>query len=157
VCGYWAKQIRAAYGLTSANTGKGKTIALIEIGAPDDMFAALTDYAKANGLLAPRSDQYREEAVGQGGRNSACLNVGSLEAAIDSEAAYAMAPGANQLMVDGDGCDTSDSGAQALLDAMLPPLTGHGLQRERRDRIRPAVRPLGLDARAGRIAMRRAK
>jgi subtilase family serine protease len=126
VCGYSARQIRAAYGLSAASTGKGKTIALIEVGAPDDMFRALTDYARASGLPAPRPGQYREEAVGQGGRNSACLNPGALEAAIDSEAAYAMAPGASQLMVDGDDCDTSDNGAQALLDAMLAPLTGHG-------------------------------
>jgi subtilase family serine protease len=53
-CGYSAKQLRAAYGLTSANTGKGETIALIQIGGPDKMFQTLTDYAKANGLRAPR-------------------------------------------------------------------------------------------------------
>jgi subtilase family serine protease len=126
VCGYSAKQIRGAYGLTPANTGKGKTIALIQVGAPDDMLATLTNYAKANRLPAPRPGQYREEAVGQGGKNSACVNGAVDEAAIDSEIAYAMAPGANQLMVDGDDCDTSDKGAEALLDAMLAPLTGHG-------------------------------
>jgi subtilase family serine protease len=126
VCGYSAKQIRAAYGLSSANTGKGKTIALIQVGAPDDMSQTLTDYARVNGLPAPRSGQYREEAIGQGAKNSACVNGALEEAALDSEAAYAMAPGANQLMVDGDDCDTSDNGAQALFDAMLAPLTGHG-------------------------------
>ena len=122
VCGYSAKQIRAAYGLTSANTGKGKRIALIEVGAPDDMFRALTDYAKANGLPAPRSDQYRQETIGRDN----CIDGALEEAALDSEAAYAMAPGASQLMVDGDDCDPSDNGAQALFDAMLAPLTGHG-------------------------------
>ena len=64
VCGYSATQVRAAYGLTSANTGQGKTIALIEEGAPYRMFQTLTDYAKANGLRAPRSHQYRQEAIG---------------------------------------------------------------------------------------------
>jgi subtilase family serine protease len=127
VCGYSAAQVRAGYGLTPANTGKGKTIALIEVGAPDDMFQTLTDYAKANGLPAPRADQYHEEAIGQGGKNSGgCVNASLDEAAIDSEAAYAMAPGASQLMVDGDDCDTSDGGAEALFDAMLAPLTGNG-------------------------------
>jgi subtilase family serine protease len=127
VCGYSARQIRAAYGLSAARTGKGKTIALIEVGAPDDMFRALTDYARVNGLPAPRPGQYREEAVGQGGKNGGgCVNGALEEAALDSEAAYAMAPGARQLMVDGDDCDTSDHTAQALFDAMLAPLTGHG-------------------------------
>jgi subtilase family serine protease len=127
VCGYSARQIRAAYGLSPASTGKGRTIALIEVGAPDDMFRALTDYARVNGLPAPRPGQYREEAVGQGGKNGGgCVNGALEEAALDSEAAYAMAPGARQLMVDGDDCDTSDHTAQALFDAMLAPLTGHG-------------------------------
>jgi subtilase family serine protease len=128
VCGYSAKQIRSAYGLTSANTGKGKTIALIQVGAPTKMFQTLTDYAKANGLPAPRADQYREEKIGQGGQNSACLDGAVEEAALDSETAYAMAPGATQLMVDGDDCDidTSADYAQALFDAELAPLTGKG-------------------------------
>jgi len=124
VCGYSAKQVRAAYGLTSANIGKGKTIALIQVGAPDKMFQTLTDYARANGLPAPHPHQYREEAIGQGGQNSACINGALVEAALDSEAAYAMAPGANQLMVDGDSCDKDY--AQALLNAELAPLTGNG-------------------------------
>ena len=128
VCGYSAKQIRAAYGLTSANTGKGETIALIQIGAPTKMFQTLTDYAKANGLPAPRADQYREQAIGQAGKNKACINGDFEEGALDSEAAYAMAPGANQLMVDGDDCDINNSTdyAQALFNAELAPLTGKG-------------------------------
>jgi subtilase family serine protease len=127
VCGYSAGQIRGAYGMTSASTGQGKTIALIEVGAPNKMFRALTHYARVNGLPAPRRDQYREEAIGQGGKNGGgCVNGALEEATLDSEAAYAMAPGARQLMVDGDDCDTADHGTQALFDAMLAPLTGHG-------------------------------
>jgi subtilase family serine protease len=128
VCGYSARQVRGAYGMTSASTGKGQTIALVEVGHPDDMFRALTDYARVNGLPAPRRDQYREESVGSGGQSSACINGALEEAALDSEAAYAMAPGARQLMVDGDDCDDTSAGsnADALFDAMLTPLTGHG-------------------------------
>ena len=123
VCGYSAKQVRAAYGLSAANTGKGKTIAIIQVGAPDTkMFQTLIEYARANGLPAPRRGQYREKAIGRGGR--ACVNGALEEAVIDSEAAYAMAPGANQLMVDGDSCD--EHYAQALFNAMLAPLTGKG-------------------------------
>jgi subtilase family serine protease len=123
VCGYSAKQIRAAYGLTADDTGTGKTIALIEVGAPDDMSRALTDYAKANGLPAPRPGQYREEAVGRK-RGHQCLNEALEEGALDSEAAYAMAPRADQLLV--NGCDREQSDAQAQFDAELAPLTGHG-------------------------------
>ena len=128
VCGYSAKQIRSAYWLTSANTGKGKTIALIQVGAPTKMVQTLTDYARANGLPAPRADQYRQQAIGQGGKNKACMNGDPEEGALDSEAAYAMAPGANQLMVDGDDCDidTSTDYAQALFNAELAPRTGKG-------------------------------
>jgi subtilase family serine protease len=127
VCGYSAKQLRAVYGLSSADTGKGKTIALIQVGAPDEMFQTLTDYAKRNGLPAPRSDQYREEAIGHGGQSRGCINGAVDEAALDSEAAYAMAPGADQLMVDGDSCLNGRTGfTQSLLDAELAPLNGNG-------------------------------
>jgi subtilase family serine protease len=128
-CGYSAKQLRAAYGLTSADTGQGKTIALIQIGGPDAMFQTLTDYARTNGLRAPRRSQYHEEAIGQGHRNPRCVNVGSTEAPLDSEAAYAVAPGANQLMIDGDDCVTSGGNySQSLFNAELAPLTGNGSQ-----------------------------
>ena len=90
------------------------------------MFQTLTDYARSNGLRAPRADQYREEAIGQGGQNRACVNGDLEEGALDSETAYATAPGANQLMIDGDDCDTRIDGEQSLLNAELAPLTGHG-------------------------------
>jgi subtilase family serine protease len=127
VCGYSATQLRTAYGLTSVDTGKGTTIALIQVGGPDKMFQALTEYAKRNGLPAPRSDQYREKTVGHGDRNGACDNQSLVrEAPMDAEAAYAMAPGADQLMVDGDDCLGEKDISQALFDAQLAPLTGHG-------------------------------
>jgi subtilase family serine protease len=126
-CGYSAKQLRAAYGLTAADTGRGETIALIQIGGPDDMFQTLTDYAKVNGLPAPRRNQYREQQIGQGDRSRKCVNLGSSEAPLDSEAAYAIAPAAKQLMVDGDDCHPGTGNyAQSLFDAELAPLTGTG-------------------------------
>jgi subtilase family serine protease len=127
VCGYSAHQLRDAYGLSSADTGKGTTIALIQVGGPDKMFQALTDYARRNGLPGPRAGQYREQMVGQGDRNPRCDNQPlAQEAPMDSEAAYAVAPGADQLMVDGDDC--LKDVAQALFDAELAPLTGSGSQ-----------------------------
>ncbi|WP_323746251.1 S53 family peptidase [Catenulispora pinisilvae] len=138
ICGYSAAQMRAAYGATSANTGKGVTVALTEDSTPTAMFATLTDYAKANHLPAPRRDQFREV---QGG--AVCVSASSTapadrhamaasaaaatsgppvddEAEMDSEAVYALAPDADQLMIVGGGCD------QGLLDAALTVLTGDG-------------------------------
>jgi len=126
VCGYSAAQLRAAYGLASSDGGKGETIALIEIGGPVAMRQGLTDYAKRNGLPTPRPGQYRQEAIGGDPHSSSCPNEGQVEGTLDSEAAYAMAPGANQLMVVGDDCDQNDYTAQAIFDATLAPLTGHG-------------------------------
>jgi subtilase family serine protease len=127
VCGYSAKQMRAAYGLTPADTGKGRTVAIIEVGGPSRMFQSLTDYAKANGLPAPLADQYREQAIGQGDSNAKCVNEDLEEGALDSEAVYAMAPAAHQLVIDGNDClTTKQDGNEALFDAMLAPLTGPG-------------------------------
>jgi subtilase family serine protease len=123
VCGYSADQLRAAYGATGANTGVGQTVALIEIGQPVEMFQTLTDYAAHNGLPAPTSSQFRQEVIGQGG---ACGNEFDVEEQLDSEATYAMAPGADQLMVEGDSCNQGLEGIQPLFDADNAVLTGNG-------------------------------
>ncbi|KOV60639.1 peptidase S53 [Streptomyces sp. MMG1121] len=129
VCGYTAGQIRAAYGATWTDTGKGQTVALTEDETPTAMFQTLKDYAKANHLPAPKPSQFREVRAGKscgttpapthGAAQSAAVND---EAEMDSEAVYALAPDANQLMVIGEGCDED----QALLDAALAVLTGDG-------------------------------
>ena len=123
ICGYSAAQLRAAYGAPSSTPGTGQTIALIEIGQPVDMFQTLTDYAAQNGLPAPTSTQLRQEVIGQGG---ACGNFFDVEEQLDSEAAYAMAPGADQLMVEGDSCNEQLEGIQPLFDADDAVLGGNG-------------------------------
>ena len=128
VCGYSADQIRAAYGATTTATGKGQTVALTEEAAPTAMPATLKDYAKGNHLPAPGSAQFRELKVATGGTCGASSPGAAQsgfypdEAQMDSEAVYAMAPGADQLMVVGEGCNED----QALLDAALAVLTGNG-------------------------------
>jgi subtilase family serine protease len=124
-CGYSARQIRAAYGATMTDTGKGQTIAVIEDEAPVAMFRTLTDYARAGHLPAPRPAQFRE--VREGGKGTCgglSPDVAQLpdEPQLDSEAIYAMAPGAGQRMVVGENCNED----QALLDAALSVLTGDG-------------------------------
>jgi subtilase family serine protease len=123
VCGYSADQLRAAYGQTTGATGAGETIALIEDGTPHDMFQTLTDYAAANGLPAPTPAQFHEDILGH---SQGCENAFGVEEELDSEAAYAMAPGANQLMVDGDSCDQGMQGIQPLFDALDAVLGGDG-------------------------------
>jgi subtilase family serine protease len=127
VCGYSAGQIRAAYGATTTATGKGQTVALTEDEAPPAMLATLKDYAKGNHLPAPKASQFRELQAAGGGTcdassGSAAQSDYDDESQMDSEAVYAMAPGAAQLMVVGDGCNED----QSLLDAALSVLTGNG-------------------------------
>jgi subtilase family serine protease len=123
VCGYSASQLRAAYGATTKNNGAGQTVAMIEVGTPTAMFETLTDYAKQNKLPAPNTNRFRELVLGRG---NDCGNAFDIEEQLDSESVYAMAPGASQLMVDGDSCDERLQGVQSLFDAELAPLTSNG-------------------------------
>jgi len=130
VCGYSADQLRAAYGATWTSTGKGQTVALTEDETPTAMFQTLKNYARANHLPAPKPSQFRQIKAGGGGqcdapsRDAASRDAAPYndEAEMDSEAVYAMAPGANQLMVVGSGCDED----QALLNAVVAVLNGNG-------------------------------
>ena len=126
ICGYSGTQMRKAYGATTAATGSGQTVALIELGLTPDMFLTLKDYAKANGVPAPSASRYSELSLGQG---SACGDPFDIEEQLDVEASYAMAPGANQLVVGGDSCNQGDFGLQGLFNADLAVLGtgGHPL------------------------------
>ncbi|MHA6765622.1 S53 family peptidase [Streptacidiphilus sp. PAMC 29251] len=130
VCGYSAAQLRGAYGATSRDTGRGQTVALTEDEAPTAMFRTLTAYARSNHLPLPKRSQFRQVQAGNSCKapkaaaadRAAQLPAVDVEAEMDSEAVYAMAPGANQVMVVGTGCDED----QALLDAASAVLTGDG-------------------------------
>ena len=123
-CGYSAGQLRSAYGMNSVNTGKGQTVALVELGLTPGMFTTLQKYAAGNKLPAPAAARYKELSLG--GTFAACNDDFYVEESLDVEATYAMAPGANELVVGGDGCDNGDSGLQGLFDADLAVLNGNG-------------------------------
>jgi subtilase family serine protease len=123
VCGYSASQLRSAYGASAAATGAGQTIALVELGLTPDMFRTLKDYARANGLPGPASGRYTELSLGRG---SKCGDPFDGEEQLDVEAAYAMAPGASQVVVGGDSCNQGDFGLQGLFNADLAVLGGTG-------------------------------
>jgi subtilase family serine protease len=122
-CGYTADQIRAAYGANTRNTGKGQTIALVELGLTEDMLLTLQDYATVNQMPAPSSERYTELSLGQG---SACGDPFNGEEQLDVEASYDMAPAASQLVVGGDSCNNGDFGLQGLFDADTVILNGVG-------------------------------
>jgi subtilase family serine protease len=122
-CGYAAPQFRAAYGANFTNTGKGQTIALIELGLTTQMFQTLRDYAKHNDMPAPSPGRYEELSLGQG---TSCGDDFYIEEQIDVEISYDMAPDANQLVVGGDSCNNGDYGLQGLFDADIAVLGGNG-------------------------------
>lgn len=123
VCGYGAIQLRAAYGANNVNTGKGQTIALIELGLAPDMFLTLQDYARYQHMPAPSPGRYAELSLGKG---TACGDEFYIEEQLDVEAAYDMAPGAHELVVGGDSCNDGDSGLEGLFNADLAVLNGNG-------------------------------
>jgi subtilase family serine protease len=125
VCGYSAKQLRSAYDANSVNTGKGETVALVELGLTPGMFTTLTDYANDNGLPAPKPSQYKELNIGNVSF-AACGDDFYEEESLDVEATYAMAPGSTEYVIGGDGCDTGYSGLQGLFDADLAVINGNG-------------------------------
>jgi subtilase family serine protease len=134
VCGYSARQLRAAYGANLTNTGAGQTIALVELAPPDpDDLRTLQDYAKVSGLPAPSGKRFAELSVGSpcsgtsaGGEQPGAAAAPDIEEQMDIEAAYAMAPGANELVVAGASCGGSDPVTQSYLDADQAVLDGSG-------------------------------
>jgi subtilase family serine protease len=135
VCGYSAEQLRAAYGANMTNTGKGETIAFTEMGPADpNMLLTLQDYARVSGLPVPSKKQYSARSGGTGCGDDASgreeqPGAGAafdIEEQMDIEAAYAMAPGANELEVDGLSCGGSDPVMQGLLNAVTAVLGGSG-------------------------------
>ncbi len=123
VCGYSAKQLRAAYGAGSAATGKGQTIALIELGLVPAMFETLRDYAAANRMPAPSRARYNQLSLLS---RKSCFDEFDIEEQLDVESSYDMAPGAHQLVVGGNSCDSGDFGLQGLFDADIAVLGGNG-------------------------------
>jgi subtilase family serine protease len=128
VCGYSAKQLRAAYGVSLTSTGKGQTIAQVEMGLDSDMFLTLQDYAKASGLPPPSRKQYAQRSVGKpcAGASDEAEQPGvgpGFEEVMDVEASYAMAPAAKELVVGDVSCGIS---TESLVDTDEAVLDGSG-------------------------------
>jgi len=127
ICGYTPQQLRAAYGYSPANDGRGVTVALVEVGLTPDMFETLQTYAGVNRIQPPSAERYSELSLGAG---SACGDPFNTEEQLDVESSYDLAPMARQLVVGGDACNNGDYGLQALYDAdtlILDGTDGHPL------------------------------
>jgi subtilase family serine protease len=120
ICGYQPAQMRAAYGTTMRNNGRGQTVSLVELGLTPDMFLTLQDYAKAGHFVAPSPRRYTELSLGK----NTCGDPFNIEEQLDVETSYDMAPGANQLVVGGDSCNNGDFGLQGLFDADIVTIDG---------------------------------
>jgi subtilase family serine protease len=124
-CGYTATQYRSVYGANWANTGKGQTIAFAEAGGlVPDMFTTLQDFAKQFHLPAPAASRYQE--INQQPASCATPQESTGEEQMDVESAYAMAPGASQLVVGANLCDTGDDGFQGGFNTDLAIINGNG-------------------------------
>jgi subtilase family serine protease len=122
VCGYSAKQLRAAYGANRVNTGKGVKIAVTELGLATNMYGTLVDYAQQEGMPAPVPSRYRELSIGRG---TACGDIFQTEEQLDVEAVYDMAYQSNLLVVGGDSC-AAQFGLDGLFNADETVLDGNG-------------------------------
>jgi subtilase family serine protease len=120
ICGYSPGQLRAAYGASMRNNGRGQTVSLVELGLTPDMFLTLQDYARSEHFLAPSPQRYTELSLGK----NTCGDPFDIEEQLDVETSYDMAPGANQLVVGGDSCNNGDFGLQGLFDADIVIIDG---------------------------------
>jgi subtilase family serine protease len=120
LCGYSPQQLRAAYGMNTANNGRGQTVSLVESGLTPDMFLTLQDYARSEHFTAPSAQRYNELSMGK----NTCGDPFDVEEQLDVETSYDMAPAANQLVVGGDSCNNGDFGNQGLFDADLAVIDG---------------------------------
>ncbi len=142
VCGYSADQLRAAYGADGRRHGRRA-----------DHCADRGRHAERHVPDAHRLRGGQWPARAEAGAVSrrpargipGCENAFGVEEQLDSEATYAMAPGADQLMVDGDSCNEKLQGDPAALR--------RARQSARRQRLDPAgvdrLQLLGADGRRG--------
>lgn len=120
ICGYTAKQLRAAYGMDQRNNGHGQTVSLVELGLTPDMFLTLQDYASAVHFTAPSRSRYRQVSLGK----NTCGDPFFVEEQLDVENSYDMAPAAKQVVIGGDSCNNGDFGVQGLFNADIVNIDG---------------------------------
>jgi subtilase family serine protease len=125
-CGYTPTQFRSAYGANRTSTGTGQTIAFAEAGGLEaHMFKSLQDFTKQYHLPAPAAARYKQLNLQPASCRKHDESAGEEE--MDVESAYAMAPGATQLVVGANLCETGDGGFQGGINTDLAVINGNGL------------------------------
>lgn len=106
VCGYTPPQLRAAYGVTSADTGAGATVAVVDAYASSTQPADATRYFAAHDTSNPFANADYKQVLQQPFTDGdLCAASGwATEQAIDIEAVHAMAPDAHILYVGAQNC-----------------------------------------------------
>ena len=106
VCGYKPAQFRSAYGLTSATTGAGVKVAVIDAYGSSTIDSDATQYFATNDPSNPFSnaDFAQEDAMPFDHGGECGASGWSTEQAIDIESVHSTAPGASILYVGAKDC-----------------------------------------------------
>ena len=106
VCGYQPGQLRSAYGVTSADTGKGVTVAIVDAYDSATIASDASKYFSINDPGNPFTNANFTQDVAQPfDQETVCGASGWLnEQAIDVEAVHSMAPDANIVYVGAQDC-----------------------------------------------------
>ncbi len=108
-CGYTPPQMRSAYSVPSADTGAGKTVAIVDAYASPTILADAQQYAAQNDPAHPLlSSQFSQLLAKNFNRGQACGGQNGWwgEETLDVEAVHAMAPDANILYAGAKNCFT---------------------------------------------------
>jgi subtilase family serine protease len=118
-CGYSPAQVRGAYGVTSATTGGGQTVAIVDAYSSPTMLSDANQFATVEGDNPFTAGQYQQFKAGPYTLAAAneCDAPGWYgEETLDVESVHGMAPDANVRYVGAGSCQDSDL-AQA--DALI--------------------------------------
>jgi subtilase family serine protease len=123
-CGYTPPQLRSAYSVPSADTGAGKTVAIVDAYASPSIFADAQQYAAANDPTHPlQQSQFSQLPANKFNKGKVCggQNEWWGEETLDVEAVHAMAPDANILFAGAKNClaPRLNDTLQAIVDGHL--------------------------------------
>jgi subtilase family serine protease len=123
VCGYVGTQLRSAYGLTSSETGKGETVAIIDAYGTATIASDATHFFKTEDPAEPfSSSQLGQDDAFPFDDQAECGNWG-IEQDLDVESVHSMAPDANILYVGAQDCANGLFNAeQSVIDDELAPV-----------------------------------
>lgn len=119
ICGYTPKQLRSAYRLTSSETGKGATIAIVDAYDSPTLLSDAQKYFSTNDPAIPlTSSQFENVEPSNVDYQNLCDGSGWYgEQALDVESSHTIAPQANILYVGARNC--LDSGLLSAIDTAV--------------------------------------